>query len=132
MDGGRLGLFGLIRLHRGAVEYDLRRLGLGLRDVGVSVSLPEASRLLEQAVSDPASHVGAELRGWGYPVSHEALVLMDLYDLLRAVNSDPKKARPKPYPRPWGVTDMTVAKPSISQEEVLAALRYAGHTNLPG
>lgn len=57
---------------------------------------------------------------------------MDLYDLMHVVNSDPKKPRPKPYPRPWPAVEKRVAKPALTQEETLAALRYAGHTNLPG
>lgn len=59
---------------------------------------------------------------------------MDLYDLMHVVNSDPKKARPKPYPRPWATaadTQRRIAKSELTREETLAALRYAGHTNLP-
>ena len=81
---------------------------------------------------DPASHVGAAQRGWDYPTTYEHLTLMDLYDLLHVVNTPPKKPRPKPYPRPWRTTEKRVAKPDVSQEDVLAALRHAGHTNLPG
>ena len=132
MDGGRFGLLGVVRYHRGAVEYDLRsRFGLSLADVGARVTITEASRLVTLLASDPSSQVGAALMGLDYPVSREQIVLMDLYDLTAQVNSDPKKPKPKPYPRPLKSTDTRVAKPDVPQEVVLAALREAGHTNLP-
>ena len=107
-------------------------MGVALSDVGVTVTITEASRLVEQIIVDPGSHLGAEIRGWDYPASREHLALLDLYDLLHVANSDPKKPRPKPYPRPWPAVEKRVAKPGLSQEDVLAALRRAGHTNLPG
>ena len=73
--------------------------------------------------------MGAVAREWEYPISREALILADLYDLLRLVNSDPKKKAPDRYPRPWKTVDESkrTAKPSLPQAEVLAALRYMGH-----
>lgn len=113
------------------MEYDLRsRFGLCLADVGARVTFTEASRLVTLLASDPSSRVGAALMGLDYPVSREQIVLMDLYDLTVRANSDPKKGRPKPYPRPWRSAETKVSKPGVSQEDVLAALRYAGHTNL--
>lgn len=101
MDGGSLRLLGLIAAHRGAVEYDLRsRFGLGLRDIGERVTLPELARLVDILMADPSSMVAAAIEGWTHPISREAAVLMDLFDLNAAAHSGKKK--PAPYPgRPW-------------------------------
>ena len=84
----------------------------------------EAVSLTRVLCQDPSSWVASALAGWDHPVSRDSLVLMDLFDLTHTVNS---KRRPTPYPRPWRSTDKKVAKPTLSQEDVLAALRYAGH-----
>lgn len=39
--------------------------------------------------------LAAALEGWEHPVSREALVAMDLFDLMHTVNS---KKTPKPHP----------------------------------
>lgn len=44
------------------------------------------------------------MAGWDYPISREALLLADLFDLEHFVNSDPKKRRPRPHAmRPFKV-----------------------------
>lgn len=49
--------------------------------------------------ADPTSATAAALEGWDHPISREALILMDLFDLEHRVNSTRK---PKPHPmRPW-------------------------------
>ena len=58
----------------------------------------EAVRLTRQLATDPSSHVGAALAGWEHPVSREALVLMDLFDLQHRSKA---KQTPDPYRRPW-------------------------------
>ena len=90
----------MIRDHRGAVEYDLRhRFNLGLRDAGDKITLSELGRLMAIVKDDPSSATAAALAGWTHPISREAVILMDLFDLEHAVNS---KKRPKPHPgRPW-------------------------------
>lgn len=87
----------------------------------------EAWRLLGLLAADPSSHVAAALSGWDHPVSREQIVLMDLFDLQHASKS---KNRPKPYPRPWKnrTRSRTVPHPSLTQDEIVAALRFAGHT----
>lgn len=89
----------------------------------------EAVSLTRILCQDPTSWVASSMSGWEHPVSRGALVLMDLYDLTHAVNAG--KRKPKPYPRPWKVTESKVARSNLTREETLAALRYAGHTNLP-
>ena len=136
MDGGIFGLLGLIRDHRGAVEYDLRhRFGLGLRDVGGTVTLSEVARLVVILRADPSSAIAAALEGWDFPISREALAIYDLYDLTVLANSDTKKGKPKPRPgRPFPMTDRQERKwgntGGRTREEVVAILNGLGH-NLP-
>lgn len=90
------------------------------------MSWGEALRLTQVLAQDVSSAVGAALTGWDYPATREALVLMDLYDAFAQVNFQ----KPKPYPRPWPERSTKRAKPdaSLTQEEIVAALRKAGHT----
>lgn len=64
------------------------------------------------------------------------MVLADLFDLLQCVNTERKnQSQIKSYPRPWPDESkrISIARPSVSQEEVIAALRAAGHyAPLPG
>lgn len=61
--------------------------------------LGEAWRITQQLIRDPSSAIGAALAGWDYPISHEALLLADLFDLEHTVNT---KKRPDPHPvRPF-------------------------------
>lgn len=69
-------------------------------DVPGSMTYGEAWRLTEQLLLEPSSHVAAAIAEWPRPISYEAITLADLFDLLMAVNKDPKKTA-APYPRPW-------------------------------
>lgn len=130
MAGGIFGLLGLIAAHRGAVEYDWRtRFGLGLDDIGVDQSLQEAARLAEILREDPSSAISAVLRGWEHPVSREALVLMDVFDLNHMVAAGGKKVKPHAgRPGQQGRKVEKRGKTTLSREEALALLRSAGHT----
>jgi len=87
----------VIRDHRGPLELDLRRLGCALGDVGRTMPLDEAARIVALLVRDPSTNVGAAANGWTHPASAAELILMDLYDgLMRAHFTNPQ-----PYPRPW-------------------------------
>ncbi len=127
MDGGILGLLGVVRDHRGAAEYDLRRLGVALGDVGQGVSLTEAARLVRELAQDTGTHIGAAVHGWQYPASREALALMDLVDITIAAHSDGKGKRAN-YPRPWDEVQHGRTRSLLTQAETQAALRHAGHT----
>jgi hypothetical protein len=78
--------------------------------------------------SDPSSAIAAALEGWDHPISREALLLADLYDLNAAINS-PKNKRPKPHPmRPWKNRDVqrrgnTGGRTRAQVEAILAAAR---------
>lgn len=90
--------------HRAAFEFDWRaRFHVPLHKVGTkAMRWGEAYRLASVLARDPASAVAAAVAGWDYPISRDALVLADLYDLQHAAKA---KRRPKPYPRPWGNKD---------------------------
>lgn len=64
----------------------------------------EAIRLTRVLLVDPGTAVSASMAGWTYPLSREALALLDLFDLQHTSKS---KRRPQPYPRPWVAKDRT-------------------------
>lgn len=124
-------LVDLIDEHRGAIEYDWRRLGTSVDELGEGLSWGEGLRLVKRLATDPASHLGAALAGWDYPASREAIAAWDLFDLTHQiawVQGGKKGPRPKPYPRPWPDRTKTRPKPSVPREVVIAALRRSGHT----
>jgi len=87
----------------------------------------EGIRLVRILLADPASAVASAMAGWDYPMPREAAILADLYDLTFAANKS-EKSKMRHYPRPWKVkSEAKVAKPTISQARVIAALRRAGH-----
>jgi hypothetical protein len=97
------------------------------------MSWGEALRLFRVLERDPSTAVGAAVAEFDRPTSREALVLMDLYDLqvmFRWADGGKKGQKPKPYPRPWPQRKGRRAKPSVSltQEQIVKALRDAGHT----
>lgn len=102
-------------------------------DIGESISWGAAYRLVEMLAVDPSAHLGAALSGWEYPVESSTLVLMDLFDQknhIEWIQGGKKGKKPKPYPRPWPDKTRTTTKPDadLTQAEIVAALRMAGHT----
>lgn len=66
------------------------------------MSIGEAGRLVTHLLKDSSTATAAAVAGWNYPMSREALILADLYDVTVFIASDPKKrSQIKPYPRPW-------------------------------
>lgn len=132
--GKILGLLDLIEEHRAAIEYDFRsRFHLGLDALAVDIGWGEAIRLVGILRADPSSALAAAMEGWDHPISREALVLMDLFDLDMAVNAGKKKPQPHPG-RPWKSTDRTMQRHGNaggrSRAEVAQILNAHGH-NLP-
>ena len=122
--GGIVALTGLIEKHRGAFDYDWRtRFGLGTEDIGGRMSWGEATRQTRTLSLDPSSHIAAALAGWEYPVSREALVLMDLFDLQHISKA---KRKPSPYPRPKVRQARTAARQALIERR----LRAMGHGDL--
>lgn len=107
---------------------------MGMDRVPSEMSWSEAFRLIKILRDDPSSALASALAGWDYPISREALLLADQFDLLHQANSDPKKSKPKPHPmRPWKQskgreTERRGSKIELTPQEVAAALRQAGHT----
>lgn len=123
----------MIDAHKAAFEYDWRtRFRRPLAAVGKSMTWGEALRLTERLLHDPSAHVAASVAGWDHPVSWDALVAMDTYDLEHQIawaQGGKKGSRPKPYPRPWPDRVKKILRPSVTQDEVVEALRAAGHTD---
>jgi len=132
--GKILGLLELIEEHRSALRYDWRtRFHKGLDEsVPDEIGWSEALDLVKILRADPASMLAAAMEGWDHPISREALILMDQFDLDMAVNAGKKK--PKPYPRPWKTSDKTTQRHGNaggrSRAEVARILNAHGH-NLP-
>jgi hypothetical protein len=88
----------------------------------------EAYRLTQQLSIDPSSHVAAALAGWEHPMTREALIAADTYDLtVRAHTPKKRQGSVKPYPRPWDAKRKARMRPTVSQDQVRAALRARGH-----
>lgn len=128
--GGIRTLLELIEEHPAAFAYDWRtRFGM---DLGClfdgRMTWGEAWALTNALTADPTSRIGAAVNGWRYPMSREALILADLYDLTLTANTDRKKrGRIKPYPRPWKQSGKRSAKPTVDQKTIRAALAARGH-----
>lgn len=91
----------------------------------------EAWRHVKTLALDTSSQLGASLAGWERPASREELALLDLYDLTNFGLPRKKNApRPKQLPRPWPSGEKKKTKPDVrlTQGEIIAALRAAGHT----
>lgn len=93
------------------------------------IPLDEAARLAAIIAADPSSQTCTALNGWTHPMSREALILADLFDLQHFSKVDPKKGKPKPYPRAWP-TERDVEKfgdtGGRSPAEVIEILRAHG------
>lgn len=126
--GGIAALADLLDAHRGAFEHDWRaRFSLPLTAIGTRrMEWGEAIRLMQALALDSSTMVAAALAGWDYPVSAEALVLMNVHDILAGAYLK----KPEFWPRPWPDKVKKRSKPdaSLTQEEIIAALRKAGHT----
>lgn len=46
--------------------------------------------------ADPSSAISAAVRGWDHPISREALIMMDQYDLSHAVAAGGKRVKGHP------------------------------------
>ena len=98
------------------------------------MTLAEAARLATTLAADPSSASFAAITGWSHPISREALILMDLFDLDMATATAGSKGRkPKPHPgRPWKPSDKTTKRhgdvAGRSRAEVVAILNAHGHS----
>jgi hypothetical protein len=126
------GVLRLIEQHPAALAYDFRaRFGLPITSVfDGRMGWEEAWQLVQELAADPTSHLAAAVAGWDHPMSREALILADLFDLTVAANTDKRRrGRSKSYPRPFkrkGASTRS-AKPTVDQSAIDAALRARGH-----
>lgn len=108
-DGGILGLLSIVMAHHMAVEGELVRRGLRLRDVGSDRCTWSDLRAVIYT-ADPGSCLAAVL---GAPWSATEYLLANVADLLNAGNwqrgGDKSVRRPKPMPRP-GDCDKTTQR----------------------
>lgn len=91
------------------------------------MTLTEAVRLVQILRDDPSSATACAIEGWSHPVSREAAILMDLWDLEHAKAGTKEKAR---YPRPWperGEVTRYGDRKGRSDAEVIEILRRHGH-----
>ena len=99
------------------------------------MTLAEAARLVMILRADPSSMTAAALEGWDHPVSREALIAMDHFDLAMAAATAGSRRGPKPKPhpgRPWKSSDRTTKKhgdvAGRTRAEVVAILNAHGHS----
>lgn len=102
--------------------------------MGEAITLYELVRLVTILRSDPSSAISAALEGWDYPISREALILADLYDLTGQANTTRGKWQPHPGHRPWKTDTrdrQRIGNPgNRTRAEVVEILRGLGH-NIP-
>lgn len=99
------------------------------------MSYAEAWRLTMILMGDMSSQVAASVAGWDGPMDRIDATLRDLFDLQHMIGAAGSKKKPKPYPRPWPDKQKTRTLPGaeVTRDQVIAALRFAGHTAaLPG
>lgn len=129
--GGICWLVDLIDERRQAFTYDWHtRFGQPVAAIG-SPSMPwnEAVALAQVIHMDPSSMLSAAALGWDYPLTREALISLDTFDLLHAANTS---KRPKPHPmRPKSQTKQTnrygnVGGRSVEQVKALLQQRRNG------
>lgn len=76
--------------------------------------------------ADPSSAIAAALEGWDHPISREAMILMDQFDLNHAVAAGGKKVEPHSG-RPWArrQAEGRVRPHGMTPSEARAMLRAA-------
>lgn len=125
--GGIIGLLDYVEGNRQAVEFDLIKLGLRLRDVGSKRFTWEDLRAALVGIrSDPASSLARAVEGPDLQWTLTAQLIAAVYDqtqysnyLLRRLAGDDKADLPEPLPRP-GVKPTTVqwAGKAVTIEEM--------------
>lgn len=94
------------------------------------MSWGEAIRLSGLLASDPSSQVAAALLEWPNPLSREALLLLDTFDLHGQVAVG-KKHVPHPMRPKQRRAKKQRKEQVLTQDEILEVLRKAGHTLQP-
>jgi hypothetical protein len=81
------------------MTYDFRsRFNLSPWDFGEKITWLDAVYLTAGLFKESDSRLQAAANNWKYPISRQAIILTQIFDLLAMSNS---KRKPKPYPMPW-------------------------------
>lgn len=106
-----------------------------MRAIGSELTITEATRLVDGLLADPSSAVHAAVAGWPHPMSIEALIAADQFDLehLKTWAEGGKKgAKPKPHWLRPVTEDDDVQRfgntGGRSREEVVEILNALGHS----
>jgi hypothetical protein len=118
--GGILWLLEVGEKFPAEIRADFRSLyGLSFESVGKECSWVEGVHLTLMLLKNPESWLQAAHNDWKYPVSHEWMMLAELFDLTHKGLS--KKA--KPLKRPWkSANENTIGKPTRSRAVIEARL----------
>lgn len=84
------------------------------------MSWGEALRQTKILRADPSSMLAAAGEGWEYPVSREALIAMDQYDLTYAATGAKNR---KLYKRPFKIADTTRRGTAMPRSAAIERLR---------
>lgn len=103
--------------------------GVGIYDIGNTVSFTEAVLLVRILMRTPQSWLHAAVAEWSHPVTNEWTVLAQTYDLVAQVNSK-QNSKPKPYPTPWRDKSKTKLGANNQPVDVVLAKLKKMNTNL--
>lgn len=85
------------------LTYDLTLLGVSLDIVLAHPSgWHTVALIISMLLRDPTSWLFAACNKWEYPLSREDATLREIFDLVALIHS---KRKPRPYPRPFSITD---------------------------
>lgn len=85
------------------------------------MSITEAARQVAWLAKDPSTALAASVAGWEHPISREAVVLADIFDL---VHDALIEQRVEPH---WIRPSAPKVAQEIDHEAVAARLRQMGH-----
>lgn len=116
--GGSIWLRELIETYPAELAVDFRSLfNISITDVGDTVSYKEAIYLISGLSDNPRSWFFCKLNQWDYPVTLEYLAILNLLDSFIMANSDPKKKKNKPHPRPYDNKKLNNKSKNIEDDE---------------
>lgn len=88
----------------------------------------EAIRLIRILRSDTSSQLAAAVEDWEYPMSREAVIFADLYDLEYAKAGVRNRERyPRPFKQGAGRTQKWGDTGGRSRDQIVEILRAHGH-----
>lgn len=89
----------------------------------------EALRLVRILRSDPSTMLAAAIEQWKYPLSREAAILADMWDLSYAKAGAKKREQyPRPFATKKGTSQTWGDTAGRSREEIVEILRAHGHS----